>query len=332
MPTVEVRDLVKVYQGGVRAVDGISLSVEEGEVFGFLGPNGAGKTTTVRILTTLLSLTEGEAYVAGHDVTRHPDAVRNAIGVALQEAGIDALQTGREFLQLQSRLYAIADPVARADELLEVVGLTDAAERRIGSYSGGMKRRLDVAAALVHRPRILFLDEPTTGLDPASRNQVWAEVRRLNESGTTIFLTTQYLEEADALCGRLAIIDGGRIVAEGTPDELKSGIAEDVIHVTLSDGREDEAFAMLDAAESVVRVQRSGRQLDAYVKNGAAAVPRFVRAFDEAGLELAEISLRRPTLDDVFLRATGHRLEGADAAPQAEPELAGAGSRRRRRG
>ncbi|HEX9766477.1 MAG TPA: ATP-binding cassette domain-containing protein, partial [Nitriliruptorales bacterium] len=198
MSTIHVRDLVKVFdRGSIRAVDGISLDVGEGDVFGFLGPNGAGKTTTVRILTTLLTPTSGQASVAGHDVVQHPAAVRNAIGVALQEAGLDDLSTAREFLILQGDLYALRSPRGRASELLEIVGLQDAADRRIGTFSGGMKRRLDLAAGLMHQPAILFLDEPTTGLDPASRKNVWEEVRRLNEAGTTIFLTTQYLEEAD---------------------------------------------------------------------------------------------------------------------------------------
>jgi ABC-2 type transport system ATP-binding protein len=228
---VEAEGLVKTYRGRsgtVEAVRGVDLRVREGEIFGFLGPNGAGKSTTVRMLTTLLSITAGSARVAGVDVAREPDRVRQRIGVALQEAGLDQRQTGRELLVLQGRLFNLSADEARsrAEALLELVELTDAADRRIKSYSGGMKRRLDLASALVHEPDVLFLDEPTTGLDPASRVTVWDEVRRINERGTTVFLTTQYLEEADQLCDRLAIIDGGRIVRDGTPANLKDGLRE----------------------------------------------------------------------------------------------------------
>jgi ABC-2 type transport system ATP-binding protein len=224
---VHAEGLVKHY-GDVEAVRGVDLTVQAGEVFGFLGPNGAGKSTTVRMLTTLLSITAGTAHVAGLDVAREPDAVRHRIGVALQEAGLDPRQTGRELLILQARLFGLtpAEASRRADDLLELVELEDAADRRIKGYSGGMKRRLDLASALVHEPEVLFLDEPTTGLDPASRLTVWDEVRRINERGTTVFLTTQYLEEADALCDRLAIIDAGRIVREGTPAQLKADLRE----------------------------------------------------------------------------------------------------------
>jgi ABC-2 type transport system ATP-binding protein len=228
---VRAEGLVKHYEsrtGTIEAVRGVDLTVEAGEVFGFLGPNGAGKSTTVRMLTTLLSITSGTAFVAGLDVAREPDAVRHRIGVALQEAGLDPRQTGRELLILQARLFGIAADAAaaRTEELLALVELENAADRRIKDYSGGMKRRLDLASALVHRPEVLFLDEPTTGLDPASRLTIWDEVRRINERGTTVFLTTQYLEEADALCDRLAIIDDGRIVREGTPAQLKADLRE----------------------------------------------------------------------------------------------------------
>jgi len=228
---VEATGLVKRYtgrDGTVEAVRGVDLAVAEGEVFGFLGPNGAGKSTTVRMLTTLTTITAGSARVAGHDVAAEPDAVRRAIGVALQEAGLDPRQTGRELLTLQGQLFGIASSEAarRARELLELVDLVEAADRRIKGYSGGMKRRLDLASALVHEPEVLFLDEPTTGLDPASRLTVWDEVRRINARGTTVFLTTQYLEEADALCNRLAIIDRGEIVSQGTPAELKADLRQ----------------------------------------------------------------------------------------------------------
>jgi ABC-2 type transport system ATP-binding protein len=228
---VEAEGLVKTYRsraGTVEAVQGVDLRVEAGEIFGFLGPNGAGKSTTVKMLTTLLSITAGSARVAGLDVAGEPDAVRRQIGVALQEAGLDRRQTGRELLVLQGRLFDLSatDAKTRAVELLELVELNDAADRPIKGYSGGMRRRLDLASALVHEPEVLFLDEPTTGLDPVSRLTVWDEVRRINERGTTVFLTTQYLEEADQLCDRLAIIDGGRIVREGTPDRLKAELRE----------------------------------------------------------------------------------------------------------
>ena len=226
-PAVEARGLVKTYDD-IEAVRGVDLRVERGEVFGFLGPNGAGKSTTVKMLTTLLTITSGSAAVAGIDVAGDPDAVRRRIGVALQEAGLDPRQDGRELLILQARLFGMstAEATERAKELLALVELEDAADRRIKTYSGGMKRRLDLASALVHQPDVLFLDEPTTGLDPSSRLTVWDEVRRINERGTTVFLTTQYLEEADALCDRLAIIDGGRIVREGTPASLKAELRE----------------------------------------------------------------------------------------------------------
>ena len=228
---IRAEGLVKHYEDGedvVEAVRGVDLAVEAGETFGFLGPNGAGKSTTVRMLTTLLTITGGRAEVAGIDVERDPDSARAKIGVALQEAGLDPRQTGRELLVLHGRLFGLAkdDAERRAQELLELVELTDAADRVIKGYSGGMQRRLDLAAALVHKPQILFLDEPTTGLDPASRLTIWEELRRINAEGTTIFLTTQYLEEADQLCDRLAIIDGGRIVREGTPKQLKAGLRD----------------------------------------------------------------------------------------------------------
>jgi ABC-2 type transport system ATP-binding protein len=245
---VRAEGLVKHYEsrtGTIEAVRGVDLTVEAGEVFGFLGPNGAAKSTTVRMLTTLLSITSGTAFVAGVDVAREPDAVRHRIGVALQEAGLDPRQTGRELLILQARLFGIAADAAEArnEELLALVELENAADRRIKDYSGGMKRRLDLASALVHRPDVLFLDEPTTGLDPASRLTIWDEVRRINERGTTVFLTTQYLEEADALCDRLAIIDDGRIVREGTPAQLKADLRER--HGLDSDPSLDDVF--LDA-------------------------------------------------------------------------------------
>src|SRR3954470_21484219 len=246
-PAVEARSLRRTFKGGVEAVRDIGLSISRGEVFGFLGPNGAGKTTTVRMLCTLLPPTSGSASVAGIDVVADAAEVRRRIGVALQEIGLDPVQTGRELLELQCGLYGITGDAARerTAELLALVGLTEAAERRTKTYSGGMKRRLDLASALVHSPDVLFLDEPTTGLDPASRLTVWDEVRRINAGGATVFLTTQYLEEADKLCDRVAIIDGGEIVAEGTPEQLKAGMGHDVVSVALNGASCEDTEAAL---------------------------------------------------------------------------------------
>ena len=315
-PAIAASGLKRTFKGGVEAVRGVDLEVQRGEVFGFLGPNGAGKTTTVRMLCTLLPISEGSAQVAGIDVRARPADVRRKIGVALQEIGLDPLQTGRELLTLQASLYGMRAPKAkaRAVELLELVGLSEAADRRLKTYSGGMKRRLDLASALVHEPEVLFLDEPTTGLDPASRITVWDEVRRINATGTTVFLTTQYLEEADQLCARLAIIDEGSIVSRGTPDELKSQLGHDVVRVSLPDDNADVVAAMLRGLEGVDRVVPDEGGVAVYVDNGAAAVPIIVRALDDSGGKVGAISISSPSLDDVFLQATGHRLEGADAA------------------
>jgi len=300
---------------GADAVAGVDLEVRPGEVFGFLGPNGAGKTTTVRMLCTLLSPSGGSATVAGHDVAREPAAVRRKIGVALQEIGLDPLQSGRELLELQAGLYRVPKPRDRAAELLALVGLSDAADRRVKTYSGGMKRRLDLASALVHEPEVLFLDEPTTGLDVTSRFTVWDEVRRINATGTTVFLTTQYLEEADQLCERLAIIDGGRLVAEGTPDGLKRQMGADVVTIGLgpAGGNKQELRAAVEGLRGVDHVTDNEAGVAVYVTNGAAAVPAIVRALDEATVEVGAISISRPTLDDVFLQATGRNLDGVDA-------------------
>src|SRR5215208_2740200 len=254
-PAVEVRDLVREFKGGIRAVDGLDLEVQTGEIYGFLGPNGAGKTTSVRILTTLLRPTAGVARVAGHDVVADADAVRREIGVALQEAAIDPLMTGRELLRMQGALHGLraAGARTRAAELLERVGLVQAADRRVGGYSGVMRRRLDLALALVHRPRVLFLDEPTTGLDPTSRGALWRELRSLNDEGTTVFLTTQYLEEAEQLADRVGIIAAGRLVAEGTPEALKARVGQPMLHVELAEaesaGRARDALGGLGRLE-----------------------------------------------------------------------------------
>jgi ABC-2 type transport system ATP-binding protein len=309
---IAARKLTRTFKGGIEAVRGIDLTVEAGEVFGFLGPNGAGKTTTVRMLCTLLPPTEGAAMVAGYDVVMDASQVRRRIGVALQEIGLDPVQTGRELLELQCGLYKITGKraKARAQELLELVGLTEAADRYTKTYSGGMKRRLDLASALVHQPEVLFLDEPTTGLDPASRLTVWNEVRRINENGTTVFLTTQYLEEADKLCDRLAIIDDGKIVAAGTPEELKAQMGHDVVSVSFENGDIAEAEESLSGLPGLERIIVEQHALALYVENGAGSIAEIVRRFERDQIRVASISVARPTLDDVFLQATGRRIEG----------------------
>jgi ABC-2 type transport system ATP-binding protein len=311
---ISARALTRTFKGDIEAVREIDLTISRGEVFGFLGPNGAGKTTTVRMLCTLLPPTAGAATVAGLDVTREGAEIRRRIGVALQEIGLDPVQTGRELLQLQCGLYGITGQRGRerAQELLELVGLVEAAERRTKTYSGGMKRRLDLASALVHSPEVLFLDEPTTGLDPASRLTVWDEVRRINAGGATIFLTTQYLEEADQLCDRLAIIDGGRIVAEGTPEELKAEMGHDVVTVALAGAELAAVEAALTGLPGLDSIVTERDALALYIDNGAAAIAEIVRRLDAAGIEVGAISVARPSLDDVFLKATGRRLEGAE--------------------
>ena len=314
-PAIEARSLTRTFKGGVEAVRGVDVSVSEGEIFGFLGPNGAGKSTTIRMLCTLLPPTSGSALVAGHDVVSDDDEVRRNIGVALQEIGLDPVQTGRELLELQCGLYGITGAAGRdrANELLELVGLTDAAERRTKTYSGGMKRRLDLASALVHQPKVLFLDEPTTGLDPASRLTVWDEVRSINATGTTIFLTTQYLEEADELCERLAIIDNGEIVAEGTPESMKAEIGKDVVSVELHGADAERTQQVIGDLPGLDRVIAEQDALALFVENGAASIAEIVRRLDTADVEVGAISVSRPSLDDVFLEATGRRLEGAEA-------------------
>ena len=306
--------------GSIEAVAGVDLEVKAGEIFGFLGPNGAGKSTTVRMLTTLLRPTEGTARIAGHDVVHEADAVRRSIGVALQDAAIDPLMTGRELLRLQAVLHGIEKPqaVERGEALLETVGLTAAADRRVGTYSGGMRRRLDLALSLIHEPEVLFLDEPTTGLDPNSRFALWDEVRKLNrEFGTTVFLTTQYMEEADVLAGRIAIIDGGRIVAEGSPAELKAKVGDPTLQVTVASGKDTLGAeqALLAFGEPVSAPPGS---VAVRLAGGAAQIASVVRALDDAKVPVEEIQLHMPSLDDVFQEATGRRLEGAAEQP-AEP-------------
>lgn len=306
--SISVNNLVKRF-GSFAAVDGVTLHVADGEVFGFLGPNGAGKSTTVSILTTLSLPTEGTATVGGFDVLHEPDSVRRIAGVALQEVGIDPVMKSRELLGLQGRLFGMSRREAsrRADELLELVGLSEFTERQVGKYSGGMRRRLDLALALVHEPAILFLDEPTTGLDPASRRDVWEEIRRLNrERGMTIFLTTQYLEEADQLGDRIAIIDGGKIVAEGRPEELKARLGREAINLSFEDRERAGRAEELVAAVAEHR-QLDGRVLRLYMASAAQAVPRIAGLLDEAGLHPAAMTVTQPSLDDVFLQVTGER-------------------------
>jgi ABC-2 type transport system ATP-binding protein len=318
MPAIEAQGLERTFDGNIYAVRGVDLEVAEGEIYGFLGPNGAGKTTTVRMLTTLLLPTGGKASVAGHDVAHEAHAVRKAIGVALQESALDPLMTGRELIRLQATLHAIprAEGERRGDALLERVGLTDAADRRVGTYSGGMQRRLDLAAALVHDPRVLFLDEPTTGLDPVSRKAIWEEVVRLNDEGTTVFLTTQYLEEADRLANRVGIIDNGEIVARGTPSSLKNEIGNPHLELSLADGAGE-------AAEKVCA--KFGRPLPARdgkvfveLERGAAQIAEVVRALDDAGILVESLELVEPSLDDVFVEKTGHHLEAEETVDGAE--------------
>lgn len=302
--------------GDFRAVDHLDLAVETGEIYGFLGPNGAGKSTTVRVLTTLLAPSGGRAVVAGHDVATDAEQVRLRIGVALQEAALDPKQTGRELLDLQARLYGLrpSERRRRVAELAELVGIGEAIDRRVGTYSGGMARRLDLAAALVHEPEVLFLDEPTTGLDPVSRARVWDEVQRLNrELGMTIFLTTQYLEEADALAHRLGIINGGRLVAEGTPETLKRQIGADVV-VAVVDGDPESARAAVLGVAGVGHVDVHGSELTIAVDDGATVIGPIAVALQAAGSHARNLTLRTPTLDDVFLEVTGAHLQ-ADATP-----------------
>jgi len=295
----------------IKAVDGVDLEVKEGEIFGFLGPNGAGKSTTVRMLTTLLRPSAGQAFVAGYDIVKDPDKVRRSIGVALQDAAIDPLMTGNELLELQAVLYGIApnQMKKRADELLERVGLTAAADRRVGTYSGGMRRRLDLALSLIHQPTVLFLDEPTTGLDPMSRLTLWEEVKRLNSEGTTVLLTTQYLEEADQLADRIAIIDHGKIVREGTPRDLKAQVGAPTLLITVAAQLTETATQVLKEFGDM-RPTAEGT-LGVGLNAGVEAVTDVVRRLDESGIRVQHLELNEPSLDDVFAEATGYRLEGA---------------------
>jgi len=316
LPAVQVENLVKTYGDGTQAVKGISFKVEDGEFFGFLGPNGAGKSTTIKILTTLLRKTSGSASVAGHDIEHDAQKVRKLIGVQMQDTVIDEDLTGRENLMLQGHLQQMhgEELKGRVNELLKVVDLGDAADKRSAYYSGGMKKRLDLASTLVHRPKILFLDEPTTGLDPQSRAQVWSYLKGLNQTGMTIFITTQYLEEVDRLCRRLAILDHGEIVAQGSPSELKSEIGADRITLGFENGNpgagslKDKAKQVLGNLGGITEIVDSDEGIVIYAKNGGFLVPDIVRAFDSAEIKLSSIGVSSPTLDDVFLKHTGRRI------------------------
>jgi ABC-2 type transport system ATP-binding protein len=318
---IEVEGLVREYKKGPRAVDGIDLAISSGEIYGFLGPNGAGKSTTVHVLTTLLPPTAGTARVGGFDVVREGPKVRSVIGAALQEAALDPFLSGREHLRMQAALHGLKGEQRsrRIDELLERVGLTEAADRKVRGYSGGMKRRLDLALALVHDPAILFLDEPTTGLDPQSRSALWVEVGRLaKEEGVTVFLTTQYLEEADVLADRVGIIDRGRIVAEGTPEALKAEIGRPTVEAAPAEPG--------DLPRVVETLRRFGETVDgapgavAVRISGDGELADVVRALDAEGLRIESLRLHQPSLDDVFLAKTGRHLEGAATEAEAEAE------------
>jgi ABC-2 type transport system ATP-binding protein len=312
-PAIEVEQLVREFKKGPRAVDGIDLAVQPGEIYGFLGPNGAGKSTTVLMLTTLLPPTSGCARVGGYDIVKDGAHVRASIGAALQEAALDAILTGREHLKLQATLQGMpkSQREQRGQELLERVGLTEAADRRVGGYSGGMKRRLDLALALVHSPRILFLDEPTTGLDLQSRSALWEEVSRLaREEGMTVFLTTQYLEEADALADRVGIIDHGHIVAEGTPTQLKEEIGSPTVEVVPVDPTLGDTLAQrLDGFGTLAR--NGNGAVTVQLPGGESQLAEIVRVLDQAQLKVASLALHQPSLDDVFIAKTGRKLEGA---------------------
>lgn len=318
---IEVEGIVREFKGGLRAVDGVSLHVSEGEIYGFLGPNGAGKSTTVLMLTTLLPITAGTATVAGFDVAREGQKVRSAIGAALQEAALDPYLTGTEHVRLQAALHGMRrkEGRRRGDELLERVGLVEAAGRKVGGYSGGMKRRLDLALALLHGPEVLFLDEPTTGLDPQSRSALWEEVSRLaKDEGVTVFLTTQYLEEADALADRVGIIDGGRMVAEDTPEALKAEIGRPSVEAVPED------LSRLEGLREVLgrfgtEVSGASGAVTVRLERGAGELAEVVRALDGAGVGVSSLRLDAPTLDDVFLEKTGRSLEGEgeDATEEA---------------
>jgi ABC-2 type transport system ATP-binding protein len=319
---IETSGLVKIYSGDTRALDGITFAVAQGELFGFLGPNGAGKTTTIRILATLLRPTAGTARVAGFDVVRQPDEVRRRLGLAMQTVSLDAFSTGRETLELAGRLQRMssADVRRRADELLELMGLTSVAKKLTGTYSGGMRRRLDLASALMHRPELLILDEPTEGLDPQSRTALWEELERISKAGTTMLLTTHYMEEADRLCSRLAIVDTGRIVVEGEPAELKRSIGADTVVLQLEgtdgvlDGQRAEVGRLLQDMVEPDGIAPTPGGVSLAVPNASSAIPGLLRRLDSNGVRIAGLQMSQPSLDDVFMKYTGRHIreEAAD--------------------
>ena len=319
MDAIVAEGLEKRYQD-VQALDGVSFRVRAGEVFGLLGPNGAGKSTTVKVLTTLTTPDRGRAEVAGHDVVRDPNAVRRSIGYVPQSSGVDRDATGRENLTLQGRVQGMSGRRLhdRVDRLLELLGLADAADRVVRGYSGGMKRRLDIALGLVHRPSVLFLDEPTTGLDPEARVAMWDEVRRLaSQESLTILLTTHYLEEADQLANRLAIVSRGRVIVEGTPEELKRGLQGELVTVELQDGQAGDAVAVVERFDGARETAADGAHVRTRVPNGAHAIPALLSALEGAGVAVASVTTSRPSLDDVYLHYTGRDFSADDAEGQA---------------
>jgi ABC-2 type transport system ATP-binding protein len=325
MSAIEAWNLQKTYKGGVRALDGLSFEVEAGTIFGLLGPNGAGKSTAVKILTTLSQPDSGEAHVAGIDVVRDPQRVRRSIGVVGQKPGLDPDATGRENLEMQAEFYGLsgADRRRRVAELLERLGLSEAADRLAKTYSGGTQRRLDVALGLVHRPAVLFLDEPTTGLDPESRTELWREIERLaGAEEMTVLLTTHYLEEADALASRLAIVDHGRVVVEGSPDELKSELRGDTVQAELVESGDENAAAAVAGVTGLTDVVVDGRLLRARAANGAAVIPLLITALEQRGLTVATAAISRPSLDDVYLRHAGRSFDRASTATEEPTEVA----------
>ncbi len=336
---IQVEDLVKVYPGEIKALSGIDFSVGRGEFFGFLGPNGAGKSTTIKILSTLLKKTSGRVSVAGFDLEESSSSmrVRRAIGFAMQEVGLDDLSSGMDFLVMQGLLYKLGRREAkkRAEELLELVSLTDVAKRKVGTYSGGMRRRIDLAGALVHRPEILFLDEPTTGLDPQSRLAIWDHLNELHSQGTTILLTTQMMEEADHLCERLAIIDNGLIVAEGTPESLKDDMGDDLVRISLGSAPEEiyeKALSLIAGQSYVTGSSVDDDGLVVNVRDADASAPRLLKLLIENDIEIGRLAVSRPTLDDVFLQHTGRNIRsdnaGGDAYDQTFRQSMGVGRQR----
>jgi ABC-2 type transport system ATP-binding protein len=318
---IDVRDLVLVYADGTKAVDNISFNVSDGEFFGFLGPNGAGKSTTIKVLTTLLRKTSGKVMVAGYDLERNQGDIRRLIGVEAQESVVDPDLTGRENMTLQGNLQQMRGTALaeRVDELLKLVELEQVADKLAGRYSGGMKKRLQLAASLVHKPKILFLDEPTTGLDPQSRVGIWKYLEKLNKvEGMTIFLTTQYLEEADKLCGRLAIIDFGKIVASGSPAQLKKEVGADTITLSLNDGESAKAKEILAKVPGVAEIFEADGGLTAHARDAGKIIAEVVRALDEGGVELSSLNISTPSLDDVFLRHTGRRIRVEELGKRPE--------------